>query len=345
MSTHRYEPRSVRKPECGAIAGAIASPSAEMPSEVPLRWAARYPADVERAAKGGLHMSVNTAGIVARRTFGDALKAFRTESDHKIKQIEISRVLGRSTVDRYSRFERGAALPDDAEWQAIVKALHMDPEAKVRLETLLRAARDIEGAWWREFEEEFDESLLEFVAYEDAATKITTCAGNVLPGILQRRPYAEALTLSLDKAVLSPHQMDRSAHLRGQRRGIFDKSHPPTVEAIIGEGALRQEVGGKTVMVSQLDSLIEDAEAGRVSFRIIPFTASATLTHMFTLLEFGGAGEKPIVAFDAMTGMTFRKSAREIRELRSYIESLRELARSPLASLELLRSIRKELSR
>lgn len=294
-------------------------------------------------------MSVNTAGIVARRTFGDALKAVRTAartpSGAKIKQSDVSKALGRSTIDRYSRLERGAALPEEDEWRAIVKALHMDKETKVRLETLLRAAQSIEGAWWREFEEEFDESLLEFVAYEDAATRMTTCAGNVLPGILQRRPYAEALTLSLDKAVLSPHQMDRSAHLRGQRRGIFEKSHPPAVEAIIGEGALRQEVGGKVVMISQLDALIEDAESGRVSFRIIPFTASATLTHMFTLLEFGGAGERPIVAFDAMTGMSFRKSTREIRELRSYIESLRNLAHSALASLELLRTIRKELSR
>ncbi|MDT0342698.1 DUF5753 domain-containing protein [Streptomyces litchfieldiae] len=294
-------------------------------------------------------MSVNTAGIVARRTFGDALKSVRAEArtrqGNKIKQIDVAKALGRSTVDRYSRFERGAALPDDTEWPAIVKALFMDRETRVRLETLLRAAQSIEGAWWREFEEEFDESLLEFVAYEDAATKITTCAGNVLPGILQRRPYAEALTLSLDRAVLSPHQMDRSAHLRGQRRGIFDKNHPPTVEAIIGEGALRQEVGGKTIMVSQLDSLIEDAETGRVSFWIIPFTASATLTYMFTLLEFGGAGEKPIVAFDQMTGMTFRKTAREIRELRTYVESLRGLANRPLASLDVLRTIRKEMSR
>ncbi|MFF8443350.1 DUF5753 domain-containing protein [Streptomyces californicus] len=294
-------------------------------------------------------MSVNTAGIVARRTFGDALKAVRaaarTPGGMKVKQSDVSSALGRSTIDRYSRLERGAALPDDDEWRVIVKALCMDREAKVRLETLLRAAQSIESAWWREFEEEFDESLLEFVAYEDAATKLTYCAGNVLPGILQRRPYAEALTLSLDKAVLSPHQMDRSAHLRGQRRGIFGKSHPPTVEAIIGEGALRQQVGGKAVMTGQLDALIEDAESGRVSFRVIPFTASATLTYMFTLLEFGGAGERPIVAFDAMTGMSFRKSTREIRELRSYIESLRNLAEAPIASLELLRTIRKELSR
>lgn len=293
-------------------------------------------------------MSVNTAGIVARRTFGDALKAVRTAArtsrGDKIKQSDVAEALGRSTIDRYSRLERGTALPDDQEWPLIVKSLRMDRETRVRLETLLRAAKSIEGAWWRDFEGEFDDSLLEFVAYEDAAARITACAGNVLPGILQRRSYAEALTLSLDRAVLSPHQMDRSAHLRVQRRGIFEKSHPPTVEAVIGEGALRQEVDGRTVMAEQLDALIDDAEARRVSFRVIPFTAPATLTHMFTLLEFGGAREKPIIAFDAMTGMSFRKSAREIRELRSYIESLRGPSLPAPASLELLRKIRKDPS-
>ncbi|MEU6484283.1 helix-turn-helix transcriptional regulator [Streptomyces sp. NPDC046887] len=294
-------------------------------------------------------MAVNTAAIVARRRFADALKAVRaaarTETGARVKQSDVAAALGRSTIDRYSRMERGATLPDQEEWTAIATVLNMDLETRVRLETMLREAQSIESAWWREYEDEFAESLLEFVAYEDAAARITACAGNVLPGIVQTRPYAEAVTLNLDRAVLSPMQMDRSAQLREQRRGIFEKSSPPTVEVIVGEAALRQEVGGREVMAGQLDSLAEDAVSGRIALRVIPFSATATLAYMLTLLEFSGAGEKPIVAFDAMTGMTFRKQAREVRELRAYIESLRGLALPPLASLELSRRARKELSR
>ncbi|MCP9957689.1 MULTISPECIES: helix-turn-helix domain-containing protein [Streptomyces] len=294
-------------------------------------------------------MPVNTAAIVARRSFAEALKAARaaarTSAGARVKQIDLARAIGRSTIDRYSRLERGAALPDGDEWKAITRVLNLDIETRVRLETLLDAARNVDEAWWREFESEFDPSLLEFIAYEDAAARITACAGNVLPGILQRRSYSEALTLSLDRIVLSAYQMDRSAQLRTQRRRIFGKSRPPTVEAIIGEAALRQEVGGRAVMVDQLDSLIDDAESGRVTFRVIPFSANATLTHMFTLLEFDGTADKPLVAFDAMTGMSFRKAPREVRDLRFYVDSLRDLALPEPDSVEMMRAIRKEMCR
>jgi hypothetical protein len=125
----------------------------------------------------------------------------------------------------------------------------------------------------------------------------------------------------------------------------MDRQHYGNEAGDLRHGALVQKVGGKAVMLPQLDSLIEDGRTRGVSFRIIPFSASATLTYMFTVLEFGGPGENPIIAFDSMTGMTFRKSAREIRDMRSYVESLRELALTPMESLEMLVTVRKEMAR
>ncbi|MET9534134.1 MULTISPECIES: DUF5753 domain-containing protein [unclassified Streptomyces] len=294
-------------------------------------------------------MSVNTNAMVARQRFGEAIQGVRLEArtpkGQRIKQIDVARVLKRKTIDRVSRIERGQAWPTEAELAAMLTLFGADVAVAVRLETMLSDGRAIEGAWWTEFDDEFPESLIQFCGYEDAATRITTCAGNLVPGLLQTPGYGRAVTGHLSKSTLTEALVQRSVDLRANRRRVFDKANPPAVEAIIGEAALRQEVGGTAMMVEQLDSLIDDATRRNVTLRVIPFSAKATLTYFFHFFEFGGASENPIAAFDAMTGMSFEKRPREVRGIRGLLESSKELSLSPLDSLEAIRAVRNEMSR
>ncbi|MFJ4739099.1 DUF5753 domain-containing protein [Streptomyces sp. NPDC088775] len=293
-------------------------------------------------------MAINTAAMIARTRFGEALKAVRLAArlnGQPVQQIHVARALGYKSYHRVSRMGRGETWPRDVEWEKLHKFLEMDLETRVRLETMRSEGMSIAGAWWTEFQEEFAESLIEFIAYEDAAARITTCAGNLVPGLLQTPEYGLAVTRHLGQNEMSRPLMQRSVELRVNRRRVFDKATPPVVEAIIGEGALRQHVGGIDVMLRQLDALISDATERGVLFRVVPFEANATLTYMFHLFEFGGTDERPIAAFDAMSGMTFWKARKDVQGIRGLVDSLKELARPPLESLEMIRSMRKELSR
>jgi hypothetical protein len=293
-------------------------------------------------------VAVNTAGMVARQRFGQELKLVREQArapeGGRVKQIDAARALGRKTVDRVSRLERGIDWPEVKELEVLLKLYHADLETSTRLRTMYTEGQAIAKAWWTEFEEDFPESLIQFVAYEDSAPKITTCAANVIPGVLQTPSYGRALSSSLGKSIATPNDVERSVELRINRRRIFDKQNPPAVEAIIGEAALRQQVGGPAVMLAQLDSLVEDATQRGVDFRVIPFSATATLTYTFHVFEFSGEAERPLAAFDAMTGISFRKDPKDVRGLRGFVESLRDLSRTPLDSLEEIRTIRKEMS-
>ncbi|KOX26602.1 MULTISPECIES: helix-turn-helix transcriptional regulator [unclassified Streptomyces] len=291
-------------------------------------------------------MAINTAALVARQRFGSALKDVRTNADGgPIKQADVAKAMGLARYDRYSRIERGESWPTDKEWPAIVKCLQMDTEDRVRLTTMLKEGQSIGRAWWNEYEGERPDSLIEFVAYEGSAAKITTCAGNVVPGLLQTPDYGRTLQSALSGGAMSALQIERNVDFRDKRRQILAKENPPAVEAVIGEAALRQKVGGAEVMIRQLDSLLDDAAHRHVSFRVVDFGAPATLTYFFHLFEFGEKSENPIAAFDAVTGMTFKKSPKELREVRDFIESLRSIARTPEDSLELIETIRKELAR
>ncbi|MFE2539025.1 DUF5753 domain-containing protein [Actinacidiphila glaucinigra] len=294
-------------------------------------------------------MSVSTAGIVARQRFGLALKDVRTAARNAdggpIMQTDAAKAIKRRTIDRVSRMERGAAWPEPAELAALLKLYGADVETRVRLETMLREGTAISSAWWQAYEDDFHESLLEFVAYEDAAAEIITCAGAVVPGLLQTTEYAHAITAHLAKQTVTTHLVERSVDLRAMRRRVLDRDNRPAVEAIIGEAALRQQVGGRTVMVAQLDALLDDAAQRGVTFRVSPFEAGATTTYLLHLFTFGGGDELPIAAFDAVTGMSFRKTAKEVRGVKGFIDACRELALSGEDSLEMIRTIRKEMSR
>ncbi|MES4908226.1 MULTISPECIES: helix-turn-helix transcriptional regulator [unclassified Streptomyces] len=293
-------------------------------------------------------MALNTAAMAARKRFGQALqevrKAARLPSGEPVQQGDVARALGYKSYHRVSRMERGETWPNKDEWKILVKFLAMDLAARVRLETMRTEGMSIADAWWTAYDGEFPESLLQFIAYEDASQRITTCAVNVVPALLQTRSYARAITKSVAGSVLAPDAVERSVELRRSRRGIFDKPNPTPVEFIFGEAALRQHVGGTGVMLEQLDSLIEDDAKYKISIRVVPFTAEAASMYMMHLLEFGEADEKPITAFDSMTGMTFQKRPREVRENRHYIEAVRNLALSPLESMAMVKEIRKEMS-
>lgn len=293
-------------------------------------------------------MALNTAAMAARKRFGQALqevrKAAHLPSGEPVQQSDVAHALGYTSYHRVSRMERGETWPNKDEWKILVKLLAMDLAVRVRLETMRTEGMSIADAWWTAYDGEFPESLLQFVAYEDAAQRITTCAVNVLPALLQTRSYARAITKSVAGSVLAPDAVERSVELRRSRRGIFDKPNPPQVEFIFSEAALHQHVGGTGVMLEQLDSLIEDDANCKISIRVVPFTAEAASMYMLHLLEFGEADEKPITAFDSMTGMTFQKRPREVRENQHYIEAVLNLALSPLESMAMIKEIRKEMS-
>ncbi|MGP2440921.1 helix-turn-helix domain-containing protein [Streptomyces sp. JW3] len=292
-------------------------------------------------------MAVNTAAVAARQRFGRELKRVRENTLRKgkrVQQIDLAKALGLKTYHRYSRIERGETWPKDDEWRTICRFLGVDAVTRATLSTMRSEGMSIASAWWTDFQEVMPESLIQFIAYEDAARSITTCAVNI-PALLQTENYARSLTTGMAGSVLSPDAVGRSVEARRKRRGIFEKPEPTPVEFILAAGALHQEIGGPDVMVEQLDALLQDVQTCPVTIRVIPFDRPVTVMHMAHLLEFGGEGEKPVVVQDSQTGMTFRSSQREIKEAKSTIDTLRKLALSPLDSTDFIRSAKKEMSR
>lgn len=94
-----------------------------------------------------------------------------------------------------------------------------------------------------------------FLDLESQARKITFCSPELIPGFVQTDGYARALFEW--RSGLSADAVERRIALRAARRALLARADPPRCWCILGEAALRANVGGPAVMAEQLHALLQ----------------------------------------------------------------------------------------
>ncbi|MFB7426783.1 Scr1 family TA system antitoxin-like transcriptional regulator [Streptomyces hydrogenans] len=122
-----------------------------------------------------------------------------------------------------------------------------------------------------------------YAEMEAKATYLCTFQVQLVHGLLQTEDYARALMGARFET-----DLDGLVAGRIERQRILDRDHPPLFWVVMSEAALRQEVGGRTVMQGQLAHLLGMQEREWVKIQILPFTVGAHAgSHgSFNLLRF-----------------------------------------------------------
>ncbi len=118
--------------------------------------------------------------------------------------------------------------------------------------------------------------------------------------------------------------------------------HPFQFWAVLGEGALRQVVGGRDVMRAQLRHLIDITDRQRnVSLQVLPFAAGAhtATSGPFVIIEFPGAPDLAVVYLEGQTGGIYLHGSEEVARYALAFEHLRAAALSPAATTRLIEEI------
>ncbi|MFG2677705.1 helix-turn-helix domain-containing protein [Streptomyces sp. NPDC048392] len=125
---------------------------------------------------------------------------------------------------------------------------------------------------------------------EVRATEIYSFDTHMVHGLLQTEAYARAVLGVLDQS-----NLDDRTSVRIARQKIFEKDEPPVFWAVLGECALRQEMGGRETMREQLAHLLALETNPRVNVQILPYSAGAHagLQGSFDIYRF--AGDPPII--------------------------------------------------
>lgn len=208
---------------------------------------------------------------------------------------------------------------------------------------VLDARGVLEGLWLPIHERcRPDQRFEAFAELETRAIAIDTYEAHIVPGLLQTEPYIRAIVANTRPRVSGGETESRVA-ARMARREALTKANPPRYWAIVGETALHQRHGDRTIMRDQLQHLIDQTESHTITLQVLPFNAPDPAWGMsFSVFTFDP--EPPMVYLDTFPmGIYHNPRADVVIRCQSMFNYLREAALSEPRSVDLITDLVKEL--
>ncbi len=233
----------------------------------------------------------------------------------------------------------------DPDIRALCHLYGMDDAGTVtRLLSLAKLDRERRKAkgWWNEYPALRD--MVEYVALEDVACSVRTWQQVIVPGLLQTADYARALAMGNGKWD-DPGDVEPFVDSRLARQARLVGDAPLQLRAVVHESALRQLVGGRAVMRTQLAHLLEQVGRPNVSLQVLPSAAGANpgMNCAFTIVSFDGPGAMDVVHMDTTSATVWLESESDAAHHRVIFDRITRLALAQHNSADLIAGIRKEM--
>ena len=240
---------------------------------------------------------------------------------------------------KISRIETGHRRPVPGQVHELLAAYGVTDRERQAIAALTESAR---AGWWSEYRGLLPGAIVDHALLESIADDVMVYEPQALPAFLQTCRYAAAVTAA-DPSLQTDEERQLAIQLTARRAAIVRDRQPTAFTVVIGEAALRQQVGGEA-MLGQLGQLGGDAGGLPASgtLQVIPFTAGAHPAM--------GAGPVSIMRFRDVTGIgaiyrgwsadgvPVAQQAELTAAVRRF-EALRDAALSPEQSLNLIRTV------
>ncbi len=127
---------------------------------------------------------------------------------------------------------------------------------------------------WREMNQgSLLEGFPEYVEYEESAVEIRLYEVGVIPGLLQTPQYAATLEAEeVRRGAATREQADERVALVAQRQATIMRTVPPQIFVVLDESCIRRPMGPPSVMVAQLDRVLEFADMPNTVLQVAPFS-------------------------------------------------------------------------
>jgi transcriptional regulator with XRE-family HTH domain len=278
---------------------------------------------------------------VRRRRLGAELRRLREAHSLKLEEVAERLGLAPSTL---SRIETGKAPTKSAYLSALLDQYQVDdPGARKVLVDMAREGH--RKGWWSIYDDVLPSGFDIYVGLEAEASGLRSYETDVVHGLLQTTDYALAVLREL-RPRDNEEQIQRVVDLRMQRQRLLDQEPPLDLWLILDEGAIRRNVGGSAVMRRQLEHLVQASRWSNVTLQILSFEsgAHAGLTGPFAILEFPERTDSEVAYTESVGGMIYLEKDREVRACAEAFDRMRATALSPVASVELIQQVSRELS-
>ena len=288
------------------------------------------------------------APSAARRQLGVELRQVRDEIG--LQLAVAAKAIERSAAT-LSRLETAKSMPRLVDVKALLdyyadeKPEAVPPATRDRILALVEPSRETE--WFTSFRDVLSGDLTNgdaqrYVEYETVAESIRAYAPILVPGLLQTRRYARAVT-----DVVFPGQpiraRNRFVDYRMERQRVLDPiGGSLDFQVVLGEAVIRRQVGSAEIMREQLTALLEQISNGKpnVSVRIVAAAASARALFggPFLVMDLrdDSAG---LVYLEGREGSQFLQSSDAVDRYAELFVELSDVALDPEGSARLVEEV------
>ncbi|MFF5262441.1 helix-turn-helix domain-containing protein [Actinomadura viridis] len=181
----------------------------------------------------------------------------------------------------------------------------------------------------------------EFVRLEQDSSTIREYHPVAIPGLLQTPEYARAVMESPPTG--QTPDLAARVDLRMARKEVLTRPAPAIFIAVIGEAALRQNIGGAQVLQGQLSYLHSVSEQPNIRLQVLPFSAAGNPGHDggFILLDVA-VGGFTVVFLDGLRRAFFLEEDEDVDAYRTVFQALCDTALPVAESREIIQRFMRE---
>ncbi|WP_232838757.1 helix-turn-helix domain-containing protein [Streptomyces geranii] len=189
--------------------------------------------------------------------------------------------------------------------------------------------------WWRVLEDQLPQEFLDLVGLEDEVSECRGFQPGIVPGLFQTEAYATAVIQGGIPGPLDDAQKTK-VRVRMERQKALTRTDPTPLKVwmILGEAALRQQVGGPGVLREQLLHLVELAQLPNVTLQVLPFTAGACQggPYPFLIYSFPPPAGLEVVLLENFASHAYLETREDTARLGGAFDHLRAAALSAMES-------------
>lgn len=223
-----------------------------------------------------------------------------------------------------SQWETGKRIPKPEDVARVLTALHVTGERYQRVMDIARHARD--PNWLAVGIPGVSSALSGVMECERICESMTYWSPMLIPGLLQTGDYARALMADSGTA----SEIATRVTLRMGRRETLTRTDAPTFLGLIGEQALRQNIGGPEVMANQLRFVLKCAEGANVAVQVVPIGNGVHdgLSGPFELYQF--ADLPPVVLLEHHRSSLFLSDDGGTDDVMAFVDAAENIRRAAL---------------
>ncbi|ESP99421.1 helix-turn-helix domain-containing protein [Streptomyces sp. CHA1] len=282
-------------------------------------------------------MASSVNPTVRRRRLGQELRRLRELKGMTAEQVAERLLVSQSKISRLENGRRSISQRDVRDLCGVYEV-----EDHRIVDSLMQMAKDSrQQGWWHSFG---DIPYSVYIGLETDAASLRAYDPQVVPGLLQTRPYAEALIRGAIPEI-SPADAEKRVQVRMRRQDrVSSPENPLRLWTVMDEAALHRAVGTPEVMKEQLEHLVQMSELPHVTVQVIPFSTGAHpgLNGQYAILEFPDSTDSSVVYIEGVTSDLYLEKSNDVQKYSVMYEHLRAQALNPEASRDYIAKMARE---